>query len=114
VKATRDLVLHWVQSAVEEMPADDADHEANVIRYRTHVAQEARRIAYVMGKDFDRAVWASLVEKAEEYHEVEQGADLLVKYGIPNTEEKRRIVLDGIQDELNWTADRLIETMKDY
>jgi hypothetical protein len=110
----QDTFKTWALNCARDVPADVADHETNIEKYRAHVASWARHLAFVIDKDFSRDLWEQLVEYAEDYLDVKNGADLELKYGIPNTQERREIALDGIQDELNWTSDRLVESMKDF
>lgn len=94
-------------------PADreDYDHEKNVEQYLRHIAHERRYWAYHLKADIEPVGFKDLVELVQKRADVWNGdVDLMEEYG----HRDKVAVLDGLDQEIDFEAGRLVETAKEF
>lgn len=113
---TKEELLAYTAEMAKNEPtvSSDVDHETEVHIWNLWVAQNRRAFAHAKDADITRVYWRELVEKQIELYEVQQGADLDLKYGWDNNHENREAMIESLKGSVNFLATRVIETSKEY
>lgn len=98
----------------EPTVSSDVNHETEVHLWNLWIARHRRGYEVLSDRDIDANYWQELVEKQIELYEVQQGVDMELKYGWPNTTENRETALDALNYSIDYLATRIIDTAKEY